>query len=400
MGRRLKFGKAEWDENLSFKTQDIHTNGVTISTPIKAIDRTKFAGIKLKDNIKGLNEIYKIIYEKNTPKKTWIETLSSDPDELYRYNNSINRSLSNNDPKKELSICFVAYNGDNYPTGKKLALLADISYSFSDFTPIPIVLKMSEKLKKQNGFNEYMAFLNEAYEVVDTLNHKPIMGIIPNVAQKDVDVLTKFYIDNDVNSFCFDFNGKKPISMQPNIRMFLRTIKEYNLLDEFFVHSMNVLYGRGNKKKNVVPASNIFSFGFGFNSLGEDHTLRGNKEFFNKIKMSSKESSENWMRLFIKENYGYYNIKFIDEIKDKYPLDSNIPINLFNNVSSQIKTYQKAFNIEQLGLECLNLKKIIKENNTLNYLNKKAEVNKNELITIKNIKNEIFSKQASLSDWL
>jgi hypothetical protein len=173
----------------------------------------------------------------------------------------------------------------------------------------------------------------------------------------------------------------------------MRSLKEHDLLENSFIHSINANQGRFNKDANVVGAKDILSFGLGFDSMGERHKpLKGPKEFFEKL----QNREENKLRLFNKEDYGYYKIS-PNEIQDVYPKDSIIKMDSFANENLDVRNLQKSFNLEQIGLETLRLREIINEQSALEYLSNKLLVKKEDYKKIARMKKEISRKQTQLS---
>jgi len=81
----------------------------------------------------------------------------------------------------------------------------------------------------------------------------------------------------------------------------------------------------------------------------------------------------NKIRLFNKEDYGYYRYDNPRNIDEMYPDDTIIPKSAFS-AKHLITKVQRVFNTEQLGLEANNLRTEISEGTVLPYLEKKEYV--------------------------
>lgn len=326
-------------------------------------------------------------------KKNSIYDVLSSPEKLSNLNYKFNSLVRKTDTNKEINLCFIEYEDTKYPEKKSLEFILDTAYEYSDITSLPILSKTPRRIgSDESSFLKYKKFLEESLQIIETLNHKPIMGIIPPV-QFFISDLVEFYAKRGIDAFVFDFDGKTPLSMPQVIRSFMRSLKQHDLLENSFIHSININQGRFNKDANVVGAKDILSFGLGFDSMGERHKpLKGPKEFFEKL----KNREDNRIRLFNKEDYGYYRlgVKEIDEI---YPSDSIIKKESFINENSDLRALQKSFNLEQIGLEAIRLRDIIINQEPKEYLSDKAQVKKEDYKKIIKMKKEISQKHAQSS---
>ena len=152
---------------------------------------------------------------------------------------------------------------------------------------------------------------------------------------------------------------------------------------------LNLNYGRGARVADVVPAKDVLAFALGINSIGEKHKRpNATKEYWDNLKISP----ENRFRLFDKSNYGYRKVTSIREISTFYPLDSELQINVFRNSHIDKSKIQNSFNMEQLALEAISLRQIIRkktEPSIMNYLTEKPNVMMEDVKIIKKIKNMV-----------
>ena len=115
-------------------------------------------------------------------KKNSIYNVLDFPEKLNMFNYELNSLVRKTDIGKEINICFVEYDDTKYPEKKALEFIVDTAYEYSDITPLPIIPKVPQRIgSDENAFLKYKTFLEESLEIIETLNNKPIMGIVPPV---------------------------------------------------------------------------------------------------------------------------------------------------------------------------------------------------------------------------
>ena len=390
MSKHIEFKKVRPDNDTLYISKELRVNGKNLTTPIKSLGVS--SKLVINDKIKGINEFYRKFSLDETLKKNSIYKVLNSPEKLSELNYKFNSMVKKTDTDKEINLCFIEYDDSKYPEKKPLEFILDTAYEYSDITPLPIISNIGKRIDSEEKFEKYRKFLEESLEIIDTLNHKPIMGIVPPV-QFYIKEIVELYAKKGIDAFVFDFDGKTPLSMHQTIRSFMRSLREQDLLENSFIHSINSNQGRFNKEVNVVGAKDILSFGLGFDSMGERHKpLKGPKEFFEKL----KDREDNKLRLFNKEDYGYYRLS-IGELGEIYPVDSIIKKESFTNEKSDLRILQKNFNIEQIGLETIRLRDIITNQEPKEYLLHKTQVKKEDFKKIIKMKKEISRKQSQLT---
>jgi hypothetical protein len=373
------------DDDTLYITKELRINGKNLTTPIKSLGLS--SKLVLNDKIKGVNEFYKRFSLDENLKRNSVYNVLSSPEKLSDLNYKFNSLMKKTDTDKEINLCFIEYDDIKYPEKKPLEFILDTAYEYSDITPLPIISNIGKRIDSEEKFEKYKKFLEESLEIIDTLNHKPIMGIVPPV-QFYIKEIVELYAKKGIDAFVFDFDGKTPLSMPQTIRSFMRSLREQDLLENSFIHSVNTNQGRFNKEVNVVGAKDILSFGLGFDSMGERHKpLKGPKEFFEKL----KNREDNKLRLFNKEDYGYYRLG-ISELEEIYPRDSIIKKESFVNEKSDLRNLQKNFNMEQIGLETVRLRDIINNQEPREYLSHKTQVKREDFKKIMKMKKEVSKK--------
>ncbi len=392
MSKHIEFKKISPDNDSLYVTKNLRINGKNLITPIKSLNLSKSnSKLLFNDKTKGINELYKRFSLSKESKKNAILNVLNYPDKLDKFNYELNSLVRKTNIDKEINLLFIEYDDIKYPDKKPLEFILDTAYEYSDITPLPIIPKIPQRIgSNETAFEKYKGFLEESIEIIETLNHKPIMGIIPPTLIFISDIVD-FYAEKEIDSFVFDFDGKTPMSMRQTIRTFMRSLKKNDLLENSFIHSINANHGRFNKDVNVVGAKDILSFGLGFDSLGEKHKpLRGPKEFFKKL----KNREVNKLRLFNKEDYGYYKLNR-NQIQEIYPNDSIIKMNSFENENLDSRNLQKSFNLEQIGLESIRLRDIIENQKALDYLSNKIQVKKEDYKKVVKMKKEVTQTMMS-----
>jgi len=301
-----------------------------------------------------------------------------------------------------MTLCILEYVGNRYPLGRELEFILDTAYSFSDIVPLPTLPKITATIDDKDKFDRYQIFLEEIIHFLRSNKHKkPIMGIVPRLAYGFVANLVEFYIDEGLNAFYVDFEARNPTTFKQNLLPVFRTLTQHDMAGKSFVYAHNVDAGRIIKASDVVNAKDILSFGFGFDAMGRRHKGRRMPTHVRQ----RLNTLPNRLRLFSKNDYGYYRILNPTKIREIYPSDSSIPINKLSRGLSvniaEIRRYEKLFNTEQLGLEAFRIRQIVKEFIPTQYLATKEHVNKKHIKIMKRFKGDISKRkldQKSLLD--
>ena len=382
--------KSTPDEDLQYRSQRVRANNKEIVTPIKAIDQSKIdAGVTLSRNVSGLTEIYF-----GLTKNKIVNHLQGKDHSLDYSLNAITKKIKN--PDKEIKLSFFEYKDDDFPSIKEIGYMVDQAYVYSDITPIPMLSNFTERVStvttingkqkftpNDSKFEKFLAYLDNAIQIIEQRNNKPIMGYIPDYRYGFPELLD-FYVKKGINTFYYDAHGSSPLTVQGTLRTLLRELNVQETLENCFVHMINPNYGRAAKDSSYVPAKDILGFGVGIDSLGEKHIpLRINKQ----IAEAMKKNPDNRARLFDKNSYGYLKTSDPKLIDQFYPNDSGIDIDYFKTGTKPSSKIQNSFNMEQLALESIKLKDIIsKSQNILKYIEKKKNIKEEDLKILKKFK--------------
>lgn len=365
-----------------FRSQRIKLNGKEVITPLKAVNPAKFRStISLNNKAYGFNEIYRKL---NADK---ISTLQKDSNEHDRFSRKLT-NLARKAQPNDLSICFVTFSSKpkRFPSKKEIEFLTDVSNSFSDITPVPII---DVKIDDSN-FSEYLEHLQLCHDTIEELNNKPIMGVLPNLPRELYPKILDFYLDKQISSFCFDFDGSTPNHLK--LRPIMRYFNTKKILDDVLIHGINARPGKILKNTNVIPSKDFIAYGFGLDILGERHVSpKLPKEFFENMKKAVNQQQGNKKRIFIKSDYGYYKTDIREDISERYPNDTKIKLDDILHESQQI--WQDLFNMEQQSIETGRIRVMLnsmdRNDTILDYLKEKTQI-KNELKHLESGPKNIF----------
>jgi len=403
MSKKIKT-KYTYDNVTGLRCGSVKFHRKKIHTPIKAVGlKILRNNYPMNEEIRGINEIYQTFPGKtkyNKYRKPWkigIEDYRNDGAKNTGLTNRLNTLMGKADHDREATICFMGFEGQRYPDKDELRFLTTRGFGYStDVVPFPILTDVAKFVDIDN-YSKYIDFLDRALEELEIRNEKPLMGIIPiKLGQVIVEEIMKFYINNNVTAFCVDFNASSVSTKYPDIIDIYKTINDYDIDGDGFLYSINASVGRASQKKSVIDAKDILSFGYGFDVLGKFQSPPIPIDAAQKFNTSDKR-----LRVFNKEDYGYYKVIGSD-IKKIYPKGSGVPLD--DLIKIKVKTSPKGntyldrsisnhFNMEQQGLEAHRLYKIIKNDEAKKYIDKKLHIDNRDKKKIFTMRYEIDTKQ-------
>lgn len=119
-----------------FRSQRVKLSGKSAVTPFRVLDPSKFrTDADLNRKAFGFNEIYKEI---NSERIGLLQKSAIEHDRFARDLVNLSRRGQNSD----LGICLVKFvsKGTNpFPAAKEIEFLTDVSHSYSDVTPLPLI---------------------------------------------------------------------------------------------------------------------------------------------------------------------------------------------------------------------------------------------------------------------
>jgi len=392
MTKYVKVSSPDIADDLFLKRQEVNIRGKKFQTPIKTIDASKLhPDIKVSDDIKGLNEIFKTFNEERLR-----EYLTGKKDESL-INLELNRKIEKTNPRKEATICFISYDGMKYPDEKGIDFLMNTAYEFSDATPLPLIPKLRKMFENdKRNFNakleDYKNFMKKCIDSINRFNTKPILGVIPEVILSAYVVdLVEFYYENNITSFVYDFKGKVSTGMKTKLREMMIALKDIKLLEKSFLYSINANNGKMIKDAPIVRARDILTFGFGFNALGDQHIRRAFPPDIAK-RIGERMKKNPMHRLFNNKDYGYYKTSNLSILENIYPKnETSIPFENFKIYNDKARRSQVLFNNERLGKETIKYQKIVKEesNKTTDYFKTKEYIREKDIKDLTNFRDQI-----------
>ncbi|GLI11560.1 hypothetical protein MARBORIA2_06500 [Methanobrevibacter arboriphilus] len=274
------------DDRLFYKTSKIRiSSSRSFKTPIKA-SNYKFSS--------GVNEIYKK-FSKDTLNKMMIN-------EKFETQKNATIKQEKND---NANFLFVEYDGEQNINYDQLETLCDIQHAHSDVIIPPTFSKLVKSKKGEKQKDLFIKLINKSLEIFETLNNKPIIGMIPAIIPRQfLKNIIKNYYEHGITCFAIDYCGKSVDSNLSWANMLTRQMVDYAITEESFIYGFNVYDAHFKKKEEEVLAKDFISFGYGVDILGLKHMpIRLRKEQWNEIKSRKKT-----IRTFSPENYSYRRV--------------------------------------------------------------------------------------------
>ena len=376
MGNKIT-GDTNVSEDSAFRFGHFIINGKKVEVPLQALDAKKYyeSKIDFKDLKIDVAEVYRT-YDKeklaNFKKFPAIGTKEENNLSLWK----------NKAGKDSIKFFFIRFEGQEYPNNEEMRYLVNLSYSFSDATPIPAFPDVfKEKISRTNRkgqlitdtkivvsdekLKKHFDFLKEYISTLNILNHKDILGIIPvDIGITNIIKLISFYYNNGINNFYLDLNGRgfDRLIDTPLMYGILSEIKRLGLeYQKTFFYSINGSPGRFQRGAAIVGSKDILTGGAGLDSVGRMHIKGMGKKTQGQFDPRVNEKEKlNRIRLFNKQDYGYYKLES-KSIPFKLPNDSVVDKDLILNLNHGRK-FADIFNMQQLSIENNNLRNFIKEN--------------------------------------
>lgn len=249
-------------------------------------------------------------------------------------------------------ILLQEYTETSYPPDKQLQYLIRIAHSYSDFVLPPLISRITDELDAGRSTDRYIEFVKHCLDVIEKFNKKPVMGVIPlKLPFIRIEDLVDVYASRGVRALCLDFAASKPETPRPSVEQVLFALADREVLDETYLHAINVSPGRPRSSTTVALCHNILSFGYGVDSYGDLHRTRMKIEDEADIKPTPP-------RLFSRKDYGDYLAKNASIVSKLRTAKTKVPIER----QWGDKEIAKLFNAEQQGQEASTLHGIVREN--------------------------------------
>lgn len=373
---KVKVSKQIFDDEVYIRSEKLKINNKSIQTPMKSFTLNDLRkDVKLNDEIKKVNEVFKKFSKES------LQDYVSGKKDITKVHKKINTDFKKIS-SDELNFCFTYLDYTKFPEGKEIDMLTNVSYIYSDATPLPLVHNLFKPNQDaEKSYDKFTDFMVECIDSINRLNNKPIIGIIPSsMPPSYIESLINFYHDNDITSFAFDFENKTHVGLTDHLREMMISIIELDILNESFTYSCNTQRGKASRGSDITKANDILVYNFGFDIVGDSHmAMKMPPDAAKRLKNRNPTS----IRLFNNDDYGHYRYDNVSLIEDFYPHEkTEIPIEFFNpegNIARS-RNCQKLFNNEMFGLELQKYNRLLKENESaLDYLKTKNQI-KDDLI--------------------
>ncbi len=262
--KTLQIKNKSEDSDLLIRAKNLKFGSFHIKTPKFAFDiRKRDPAIPLANDVFGINELNRNIRSTTVKKHLRESNLSQ-----FNYEFKNQRIKLNSD---EIMLCFLCYESEKFiPERNEIGFLLDTSYEYSDIVPIIGLQNIPDKLSDIE-FQHYLDYIQMNIDILNTLNSKPIMGIIPRIGYQYLKPIIDLYVKNEVYAFSIDLRNASITSNHQLIRVILRSIIENEVFDQSYIHVLNPNKGRQIKQNPVINAKDILSLGFGIDSFSQNH---------------------------------------------------------------------------------------------------------------------------------
>jgi hypothetical protein len=239
------------DTDLRSRSLEITINGKPVVTPSRVLyfqpdNDASEARIISKKELRGINEIY---LRKDFDDIMSLRTdLGKQTKLTAGFQNAINKSQIGD---KELVFSFLHYDARKQNQRSEFLdkdhrkkrserkknpdyakcrspTKEETDYLVRLYSSIPSDVLATPVLQGTDG-KTYLAFLKDFFDVVDSssrLKSKPIMGVIPKVADLDLPDILDFYYKRNVRIYSLDFEGGQPFALYSSYRKNRSDIQE------------------------------------------------------------------------------------------------------------------------------------------------------------------------------
>jgi hypothetical protein len=345
-----------------------------VKTPTRALNtNTFFRDTKIPANIACLNELYFTLNE------TSLRNINEQQAASTAKNKTAQKSLTQSGNKP--TMCLLQFKNEGmaprFPTQDEIEILVNTAYAFSDITPIPSIPKVTRALTSEN-LDEFLSYLDACYQGIMVRNKKPILGYIPATVPLFTRKIIDFYIDRGINAYYIDFDGTMISTHATALNALKVQLNRRGYEENYFLHYVNVSYGKSINDEEVLSARDLLGFGQGLDSLGGVHMgPKRNPGFYEWLK-TQKDVKRNTNRLLNRQNYGYYRVDTLGaRLAAMIPRDA--PVQQSDITSSSESRQTRAVKIVNQHQQCIEsnvLRTMVNEtpDKTLGYFGSKSNV--------------------------
>ncbi|MHA1657675.1 MAG: hypothetical protein ACTSUT_00960 [Promethearchaeota archaeon] len=253
---------------------------------------------------------------------------------------------------------------------KLIEFMIDANYLYTDVVTFPIIHGVREIVNNNSILQDYLDFIDLCFEVADTLNNKPIMGIIPPIPPGYIPKIVEKFLSLDLMMFCFDFNGSSLSAYYPHYSQIFRTL--YNIdktkLEEIIKYTINLRLPSNRNRYNPFPAEDLLTPSVGTDILGINHLSGGRPTSKTTKKKKTRTPATATPKvntnLLNTNEYTYHRISSKTEFDKVFtaPIIQPSFSDFTTATYADRNTFQKKFNYANLNVEMNNLHKKIKNN--------------------------------------
>jgi len=263
------------------------------------------------------------------------------------------------------------FNETTYPSKAQTEYMVRTAHVHSEFVTVPFVSRLTDKpANAEAAIDRYLEYIGSTLDVIETYNRKPIMAAVPlRLPFTRLADVVNLYCNRDVRAFCLDFAGATPETGVQGLEQVLYALASRKVLEESFVHGINVSPGRPRTVTPVASCRSILAFGYGADGFGDLHRTRVKMELQPKRKPVPP-------RLFSRQDYGDHLITNSAGLRAIKPDKTAVPLSraIWN------KDLARLFNAEQHSLEAVSVPSILHGKKGIeSYLQRKKYVEKSDL---------------------
>ena len=180
-----------------------------------------------------------------------------------------------------------------------IEFMIDASYLYTDIVTFPIVHGVREVVNNRTILQDYLDFIDRCHKIAETLNNKPIMGIIPPIPQGFIRKIVEKFLSLDLMMFCFDFNGSSLSAYYPHYSQVFRTLYDYDKtkLEETIKYVINLRLPSNRNRYNPFPAEDLLIPSVGTDILGINHMSGGSPTPKTQKQKKSKRSTKTTLKV-------------------------------------------------------------------------------------------------------
>lgn len=335
------------DQGSDFNIKRFKIGGCDIERPTKIIDAKNITRKAFNDEEKSFDAA--IFETSKLFSKSSVESLLTETDDS-RIRSKFNGKKWISEHPHIISATFKFNPYNHYKSLDEIAGYFDYYYSYSNTALLVPNIKFEkyeywtdDETEKQRSrkkilmdTDEYISFVEEAYEILDHKNNLPIfVPLSLRFDMSDIQKIAHKYMENDFFNIWIDFEGAITTTKAKSarIRNFLRNIEDLGRLDDVIIHSTNIKREIiSNLLEEKSPSSDVLAPLLGANLIGVNRSpqrpinnpwkkmakLPPNEQekLKEQLKKEKIELKKHKTRVFDADTYYYYKLENTDYSPD------------------------------------------------------------------------------------